>query len=124
MHESGQEHTTRASAGRRMRILARLVDVPDDALFGRLGEVCAAETGTSGAGIMVVVRDAPRLSLAATNATGALIERLQRELGEGPCVDAHDRQVPVIEPDLAAAPPDRSNTMRTTTFTAYSWQLG
>jgi hypothetical protein len=32
----------------------------------------------------------------------ALIEDLQYELGEGPCVDAYQMDVPVLEPDLAS----------------------
>ena len=31
----------------------------------------------------------------------ALIEELQYTLGEGPCIDAHRQQRPVVEPDLA-----------------------
>ena len=36
-----------------------------------------------------------------TNEVSALIEQLQYELGEGPCVDAYHQDRPVLEPDLA-----------------------
>jgi hypothetical protein len=36
-----------------------------------------------------------------TDAVSALIEQLQYDLGEGPCVDAHTTGQPVLEPDLA-----------------------
>jgi ANTAR domain len=36
-----------------------------------------------------------------TDAVSALIEQLQYELGEGPCVDAYNNDRPVLEPDLA-----------------------
>jgi hypothetical protein len=37
-----------------------------------------------------------------TNVVSALIEQLQFALGEGPCVDAHNQDLPVLEPDLAS----------------------
>jgi GAF domain-containing protein len=36
-----------------------------------------------------------------TDEVSALIEQLQYDLGEGPCVDAHQLERPVLEPDLA-----------------------
>lgn len=41
-----------------------------------------------------------------TDTVSALIEQLQYDLGEGPCVDAYHQDQPVFEPDLAhpAAP--------------------
>jgi hypothetical protein len=35
-----------------------------------------------------------------TNDVSALIEQLQYDLGEGPCVDAYNHDRPVLEPDL------------------------
>ena len=37
-----------------------------------------------------------------TNAVSALIEELQFMLGEGPCIDAYELEVPIVEPDLTA----------------------
>ncbi len=54
----------------------------------------------SGAGIMVMSGDLPRGSICTTDDVSALIERLQFELGEGPCVDASQQDRPVLEPDL------------------------
>jgi hypothetical protein len=55
----------------------------------------------SGAGIMLMSGDVPGGSVCTTNEVSALIEELQYTLGEGPCVDAHNSDRPVLEPDLA-----------------------
>ena len=47
--------------------------------------------------------DVPRGSVCTTNAVSALIEQLQYDLVEGPCVDAYQQDRPVLEPDLARA---------------------
>ncbi len=67
----------------------------------RLCEVCAEVTGMTGAGIMLMAGDVPQGSVCTTNDVSALIEELQFELGEGPCVDAFRQNRPVLEPDLA-----------------------
>jgi len=67
----------------------------------RLGEVCAAVTAMSGAGIMLMSGDIPTGSICTTNDVSAVIEDLQFTLGEGPCVDAFTEGRPVLEPDLA-----------------------
>ena len=87
---------------RRLAIIARLTGEDADGASRRLCEVCAEVTATSGAGIMLMSGDAPRGSVCTTDAVSALIEQLQYELGEGPCVDAHRDGLPVSEPDLAA----------------------
>ena len=43
----------------------------------------------TGAGIMLMSGDVPRGSLCTTDEVSALIEQLQYDLGEGPCVDAY-----------------------------------
>jgi hypothetical protein len=86
---------------RRLRILAKLVDGEAPELeTNRLCNVCAEVTVTSGAGIMLMSGDVPRGSLCSTNEVSALIEELQYELGEGPCVDAYNQDRPIAEPDL------------------------
>jgi hypothetical protein len=55
----------------------------------------------TGAGIMLMSDDVPRGSVCTTNDVSALIEELQYTLGEGPCIDAHNQERPVLEPDLA-----------------------
>ena len=57
----------------------------------------------SGAGIMLMLGDQPQGSLCSSNDTSSVIEELQYTLGEGPCIDAHRLQQPVLEPDLAFA---------------------
>ncbi len=87
---------------RRQRILSRFIDDGSAAQeTKRLCDVCAEVTEMSGAGIMLMSGDAPRGSVCTTNAVSALIEQLQYTLGEGPCVDAHNHDRPVLEPDLA-----------------------
>jgi hypothetical protein len=66
----------------------------------RLCRVCAEVTVMSGAGIMLMTGDVPRGSLCTTDAVSTLLEQLQYELGEGPCVDAFQQDRPVLEPDL------------------------
>ncbi|MHB8293196.1 MAG: GAF and ANTAR domain-containing protein [Acidimicrobiales bacterium] len=90
------------SGERLLRILA-LMSAPDES--GETSSLCrvAAEIiGMSGAGVMVFEGDLPRGSVCTTNPVSTLIEDLQYTLGEGPCVDAHSRGVPVAEADLAA----------------------
>ena len=67
----------------------------------RLCVACAAVTEMTGAGIMLIADDGPHGSICTTDEVSALIEDLQFTLGEGPCVDAHREQHPVVEPDLA-----------------------
>lgn len=90
------------TSDRRTRILARLRSSGGTNLDAqRLGQVCAAVTGATGAGLMLMGEDAPRGSVATTDAVSTLIEDLQFELGEGPCADAYRQDRPVLEPDLA-----------------------
>ena len=86
---------------RRQRIIDRLVGDAPGAETARLCRVCAEVTGMTGAGIMLMWGDVPRGSVCTTDEVSALIEQLQYDLGEGPCVDAHQLERPVLEPDLA-----------------------
>ena len=87
---------------RRLRILSLLSEgSPPGLETKRLCEVCAEVTGMTGAGIMLMSGDMPRGPICTTNAVSALIEQLQHDLGEGPCVDAYKHDRPVLEPDLA-----------------------
>lgn len=87
---------------RRLRILGLLGVGPTAGLeTKRLCEVSAEVTGVTGAGIMLMSGDVPRGSVCSTDGVSALIEELQFELGEGPCVDAFTTDRPVLEPDLA-----------------------
>lgn len=95
------------TAERRLRILAKLTSAPGMGQeTKRLCDVCAEVTEATGAGIMLMSDDVALGSVCTTNEVSALIERLQYDLGEGPCVDAHRLGRPILEPDLAdpAAP--------------------
>lgn len=89
--------------GNRLAHILALLSTVDEAGTGTrsLCEVAADVTGMSGAGIMLLSEDAPRGSLCSTNSVTTLLEDLQYTLGEGPCVDAHQLGVAVLEPDLA-----------------------
>jgi len=69
----------------------------------RLCEICADVSRMTGAGIMLMTGDVQQGSVCSSNAVSNLIEELQFTLGEGPCVDAHQGNRPVSEPDLADA---------------------
>ena len=88
---------------RRSRILEHLARGSAPGLeTKRLCEVCAEITCLTGAGIMLMSGDIARGSVCSTNDVSALIEELQYDLGEGPCVDAYHLDLPVLEPDLDA----------------------
>ncbi|MGI8684278.1 MAG: GAF and ANTAR domain-containing protein [Acidimicrobiales bacterium] len=102
-----------------MRILAKLGDESAPRRKARrLCEVCAEVTGVSGAGIMLMSGDVPTGSPCTTNEVSQLIESLQFELGEGPCVDAYKQDRPVLEPDLAAPEAPRWLAFRSTAVEA------
>lgn len=88
---------------RRRELLARVVNPSGELETQRLCDVCAEATGATGAGIMLMSGDIPRGSVCTTDAVSTVIEQLQYELGEGPCVDAYHQDRPVSEPDLADA---------------------
>lgn len=91
-----------AAGERRNRILDLLVGNGETTLETKwLCSVCAEVTQMSGAGIMFMSGDVSQGSLCTTNKVSALLEELQCELGEGPCVDAHNQDRPILEPDLA-----------------------
>ena len=87
---------------RLLRILAELSSGwRSEAEPARLCEVCANISLMSGAGIMLMTGDTQQGSVCSSNPVSALIEELQFTLGEGPCVDAHRDDRPVVEADLA-----------------------
>ncbi len=89
-------------AGDRLRrILAEWPAGDGGRSSARLCEVSAEIVGVSGAGIMLMSGDVPQGSVCTTDDVSALIEDLQYELGEGPCVDAFHHDRVVAEPDLA-----------------------
>lgn len=96
-------HTELVTGDRLRPILAQLRAGGDiTAGVGRVCEVSADVTATSGAGIMLLSGDLPQGSLGTTDKVSELIEDLQYTLGEGPSVDAHKYGKAVLEPNLAA----------------------
>ena len=87
---------------RRLRILEALLDEEGLVDTKRLCEACVQITGVTGAGIMLMSGDVRRGSICTTNEVSAIIEQLQYDLGEGPCVDAYEQDQAISEPDLAS----------------------
>jgi hypothetical protein len=83
------------------RLLAELAREEGPWSGARLSAVCSPVVGVTGAGIMLMSGDVPRGSLSATDEVSQLIEDMQYTLGEGPCIDAYERDQVVMEPDLA-----------------------
>src|SRR4051794_18331548 len=85
---------------RRQQILERLVR---EGAFETKGlcVVGADITQLTGAGIMLMSGDITSGAVWSSNEVSALIEQLQFDLGEGPCVDAYRDDRPVLEADLA-----------------------
>lgn len=67
----------------------------------RVCQVCSEVTEMDGAGIMLMSDALPAGSVCTSHDVSAVIEQLQYDLGEGPCVDAFRQDRPVAEPDLA-----------------------
>ncbi len=86
---------------RRLRILEKLGADGGGLETKRLCQVCAEATDVTGAGIMLMTDDVARGPVCSSNATSALVEQLQYDLVEGPCVDAYRHDWPTLEPDLA-----------------------
>ena len=89
--------------------VARLegVDPVDTGLDAAL-ELAVAETDelfeVDGAGLMLVDADGVLRSTTASDRPGGMLESLQEQFGEGPCVDAFLKDGPVLADDLAADP--------------------
>ena len=83
------------------------VDPVDTGLDAAL-ELAVAETaglfGVDGAGMMLLDADGALRSSTASDRPGGMLEALQEQFGEGPCVDAFLKDAPVLADDLAADP--------------------
>jgi hypothetical protein len=66
-----------------------------------LVEACVEVLHLTGAGIMLMVDDEHRGTLACSDAPVRATEALQFAKGEGPCIDAYRSGRPVLEPELA-----------------------
>ncbi|MEY2476234.1 MAG: hypothetical protein QOG87_1549 [Actinomycetota bacterium] len=95
------------SSERLVRILGRLNGEEAVPSMLRLCEMGAELSGTTGAGIMLMVDGVQQGTLCVSDDTSAVIEELQNTLGEGPCIDAYHGGRPVLEPDLVNPMADR-----------------
>src|SRR3954452_15558150 len=66
-----------------------------------LVDMCARSLPVSGVGMALMTDDGPAGTVAATDGNALEVEELQFSLGEGPCVDASQTGLPVLQPDLA-----------------------
>jgi GAF domain-containing protein len=89
--------------------VARLegVDPVDTGLDAAL-ELAVSETddvfAVDGAGLMLLSEDGSLRYVAASDEPGRMLESLQEQFGEGPCVDAFLEDAPVLAGDMAADP--------------------
>ncbi len=104
---------------RRIELLGRILGDAGALETEQLCAVSAEVTGAKGAGIMLMSGDVVRGSVCTTDPVSARIERLQYELGEGPCLDAYNEGRPVLEPDLA-----RPDVVRWPAFTGPALAAG
>jgi hypothetical protein len=84
-------------------VLAAMADVDGDSpsVLDRLCGAAVALLSLRGAGISLMVDGELRGTAGSSGRGVAIVQELQFELGEGPCVDAWADMVPVLEPDLA-----------------------
>ena len=73
----------------------------DGAVHALLCEDCAAAIPVNGVGLALMTDSGHQGVLAASDRSAGLVEDLQFELGEGPCLDASRSRIPVLLPDLA-----------------------
>jgi hypothetical protein len=92
--------------GRRARIMAAVTEKDTAAgageLIARLCKFSVDEMALSGCALVLMPGAESASMLAGAGRHASTISRLQMELGEGPCLQAHASGVPVFLPDLAA----------------------
>ncbi|WP_433544373.1 GAF domain-containing protein (plasmid) [Streptomyces sp. CA-294286] len=76
-------------------------DVDPTVLLDRLAAHCVALTGADAAGIMMVDARGSLRTMAVSDDRAALLELLQAQSGEGPCIDVWREQHRLDAPDLA-----------------------
>jgi hypothetical protein len=74
---------------------------------GGLCSACVEALAVAGAGVTVMAGAGAQVSMCASDATVKALAELEFTLGNGPALDAYDRGLPVLEPDLVKAPPLR-----------------
>ncbi|HEX2850964.1 MAG TPA: ANTAR domain-containing protein [Acidimicrobiales bacterium] len=99
MSRGADDDAARSAGKRRLDMLAQLAGNGGTL---RLCHVCRDATGATGAGIMLMSATTSNGSVCTTDAVSALLESLQYDLGEGPCIDAYLGDAPVAEPDIGS----------------------
>lgn len=91
------------------RILEEVLAGPTPAgsLPHRLVTLCARTLAVTGVGLTLVTDAGPAGSVATSDGPASLLEGLQFELGEGPCLECSTSGRPVLQPDLARTGPLR-----------------
>lgn len=79
----------------------------DDTLPERICLACQASLPVSGVALALMSERGHEGQVAATPGLGDVLERLQFDLGEGPCVDASRSGRPVLQPELGHTGPRR-----------------
>jgi transcriptional regulator with GAF, ATPase, and Fis domain len=72
-------------------------------ILARLGDACAALLPVDGVGVLLRQDDGGLMMATSNSELGRVVERLEVELGEGPCTEAIERGERVVVPDLGAA---------------------
>lgn len=85
-----------------LRAMADADAVGSGSVIDRLCGAAVALLSLRGAGLSLMVDGELRGSAGVSDPGIAVVQELQLELGEGPCVDAWRSMEPVLEPDLAA----------------------
>ena len=79
-----------------------ITDFPIQAILDRLVHRIVEVLPVTGAGVTLIAPGTSPQYIAASNASALRFERLQSELGQGPCVVAYQTGDPVAVPDVAA----------------------
>ena len=85
---------------RSARILALRPTTSGEPGLASLCRVSALLAGVTGAGIVLMSSDVATATACTSDDVSATLDELQLTLGQGPCVDAHGQDRPVLEPDL------------------------
>ena len=96
---------------RRARIMAAVTaadaTADADALMQRLCRLAVDEMDLSGCAVVLMSEAESASVVAGSGRHAQTVPGLQMELGEGPCLDAHARGIPVLLPDLSAESANR-----------------
>jgi GAF domain-containing protein len=104
-HEEQVVAVDRQRVARTVSELRAALPEPDDLLAGllRVAEATRTALQVDGVGLTLVHEDGPPRWVAATDAAMELLEQVQHDFGEGPCLQAYTQDQAVMIEDLRAA---------------------